>query len=87
MVEILHIIKSPFDSNALDIIRAHIKVHEVAVLLMQDGVLDADIVDMDLKLYASKADVEARGIGMDADLLDYGEIVDLIFSSDKVICW
>lgn len=87
MVEILHIIKSSSDSIALDVVKVHVKVHEVAVLLIQDGVLGAGLVDTDVKLYASKADVEARSIGVDADLLDYGEIVDLIFGSEKVICW
>jgi len=87
MVGILHIIKHHGDDIALDIIREQLKFGSISVLLMQDGVLDCDKLDLDITIYASKADVVARGIKTWIQLLDYDEIVDLIFNSEKVICW
>ncbi|MDF1557890.1 MAG: DsrH/TusB family sulfur metabolism protein [ANME-2 cluster archaeon] len=87
MVGILHIIKRHSDDIALDIIREQIKFESISVLLMQDGVLDCDELGLDVAIYASKPDVVARGIKTWIQLLDYDEIVDLIFNSEKVICW
>ncbi|HUW67856.1 MAG TPA: DsrH/TusB family sulfur metabolism protein [Candidatus Nanoarchaeia archaeon] len=87
MVGILHIIKRHGDDIALDIIREQLKFGSVSVLLMQDGVLDCDKLGLDITTYASKSDVVARGIKTWIELLDYDGIVDLIFNSEKVICW
>jgi sulfur relay protein TusB/DsrH len=87
MVKILHIIKGHGDDIALDIIKEQLKFENISILLMQDGVLDCDKLDLDVAICASKADVVARGIKTWKELLDYDEIVDLIFNSEKVICW
>ncbi|MCL7415891.1 MAG: hypothetical protein M8349_07540 [ANME-2 cluster archaeon] len=87
MVGILHIIKHHGDDIALDIIQEQIKFESISVLLMQDGVLDCDELGLDVAIYASKADVVARGVKTWIQLLDYDEIMDLIFNSEKVICW
>jgi sulfur relay protein TusB/DsrH len=87
MVEILHVIKSHGDKIAFDIIKEQVKSRDVAVLLIQDGVLEADTVDMDVEIYASKSDVEARGIKTGVRLLHYEDVVELIFDSEKVVCW
>jgi sulfur relay protein TusB/DsrH len=87
MVGILHIIKRHDDVIALDIIREQLEFGSVSVLLMQDGVLDCDKLGLDVTIYASEADVVARGIKTWTNLLDYEKIVDLIFDSEKIICW
>lgn len=87
MVGILHIIKCHGDETALEIIKKQAKSGIISVLLMQDGVLDCDELDLEVTVYASKADVIARGIRTWKQLLDYDEIVDLICDSDKVMCW
>ncbi|MCL7414069.1 MAG: hypothetical protein M8353_10735 [ANME-2 cluster archaeon] len=87
MVKILHVIKEHGDTIALDIIKAQGKIRNLAVLLIHDGVLDHDLVVPGITIYAARADIEARGIETDIVLLDYSEIVDMIFGSNRVICW
>lgn len=86
MVEILHLIKEHGDSIALEVVREQSKNRDVAVLFIQDGVLDADDVGLDV-VYASRPDVEARGILSSGRLLDYPQIMELIFACGKTICW
>ncbi len=72
--------------------------NEVAILLVQDGVFLADkgcehsknLADLNVPVFASKNHVEERGIGkrlvVDAKLVDYPEIVDLVMEQyDKVV--
>lgn len=87
MVEILHVIKEHGDTIAFEVIKVHGKTRDVAVLLMHDGVLDHDLVVPGITVYAARDDIEARGIKTDIVLLDYGDIVDRIFDSNRVICW
>jgi len=81
------VIKEHGDNIAFDIIREQGKSRDVAVLLIHDGVLDHNLVDPGITTYAARADIEARGMRTDIVLLDYIEIVDLIFDSDRVVCW
>ena len=72
--------------------------NELAVLLVQDGVYLADrgcphsgeLRELGVKVYASRAHVEERGIAgrlvIDVELVDYPEIVDLIMERyDRVV--
>jgi sulfur relay protein TusB/DsrH len=74
------------------------KGHEVGILLIQDGVFLADkgcphskeVVDLGVKIYASKAHVEERGIESrlipKVSLVDYPSIVDLMMETyDRVV--
>ncbi len=72
--------------------------HEVAVLLVQDGVylLDkgcphsVELKELNVKSYALKAHLDERGIGdrlvVSTELIDYPRMVDLIMEEyDKII--
>lgn len=87
MVDILHIVKDHGDITALDVVREQGKVMDIAVLLLQDGVLDCDRVDFGVEMYASQPDVVARGVKTWIKLLDYEDMVDFIFNAGKVVCW
>ena len=87
MVKVLHIIRSNGDSLArrmIDEIAAGIDSAEQTLLLMQDGVY---MQPPDMKVFASADDVRARGIATDVALVEYVQIVEMVFEHDKVITW
>jgi len=85
LVNILHIIKDSSDSYPFSIIEIQKKDHNVTVLLIHDAVYISE--DKGVKTVACKADVLARGIHSPWELLDYEDMVELIFQCDRVICW
>jgi sulfur relay protein TusB/DsrH len=83
----LHIIKDPRETWAWEVAEAQAgKGHEVVILLWQDGVLSTR--ETSLPLYATAADLEARGVAARRfKALDYREVVQLVFQHDRVTCW
>ena len=82
----LHIIKNRDDSYTKDIVKGIAqKGDEVAILLMHDAVFSRP--EKDIKTFACKDDVDARGITSNALPVTYDEIIPLIFEYDNVICW
>ncbi|MFQ5846508.1 MAG: DsrH/TusB family sulfur metabolism protein [Candidatus Methylomirabilales bacterium] len=83
----LHIIKDPRETWAWEVGEAQAKGgHEVSVLLWQDGVLSSR--ETALPLYATAADLEARGVtGGHLKAVDYRGVVELVFQCDRVTCW
>jgi tRNA 2-thiouridine synthesizing protein B len=98
----LHIVnKSPFERNALDSCLRFGR-HGSAVLLIEDGVYavtrgniaEAKIKAAlgQMKIYALRPDLEARGMQQDAviagvELVDYGGFVDLVTQHSSVQSW
>jgi sulfur relay protein TusB/DsrH len=68
-----------------------------SILFLQDSVCAFQAVPDDLgefmdrakglgiRICAVKADLDARGMNPDCEILDYGDVVDLIFEHDKVV--
>jgi sulfur relay protein TusB/DsrH len=83
-MKILHIIRNPNDETPLEIARSQSEDNEVAVLLLHDAVYA--IPDVQFKVYACEADVEARGVTRH-ECVDYKKIVELLFEFDKVVSW
>ncbi|MCX9080784.1 MAG: hypothetical protein OIN83_01150 [Candidatus Methanoperedens sp.] len=83
-MKILHIIRNPNDATPLEIAKAHGREHEVAVLLLHDGVYANP--DAKIQVYASAADALARGV-MGHECVDYKQIAKMLFEYDKVISW
>lgn len=81
-MKILHIIRDPNDVTAIEIATSQSKDHEVAVLLMHDGVYASP----GLTVYAVSDDARARGVAKH-ELVEYDRIVEMIFEYDKVISW
>jgi sulfur relay protein TusB/DsrH len=87
MVKVLHIIRSngdPLARRMIDDIAAGVDGAEQTLLLMQDGVY---MQPPDMKVFAGSDDVRARGIKTDVALVEYDQIVEMIFEHDKVITW
>ena len=87
MAKVLHIIRSNGDSLAqrtIEDIAAGIDSAEQTLLLMQDGVY---MQSPDMKAFAGADDVRARGIETGVALVEYDQIVEMIFEHDKVITW
>ena len=81
----LHIIRNIDDKLAQEMIHHDSAKEDVAVLLIQDGVLSNLQVTGDI--YASVNDVEARGLNTTYRLVDYSSICQLIIDHDRVIVW
>ena len=84
-MKILHIIKNVNEKRGLEIAKIQSKSNEVGILLIHDGVYAK--LDKNLKTYACLKDVEARNISVNYELVDYNDIVKLIFEYEKVIVW
>jgi len=61
-------------------------IFDVKTIAQRRG-LDHNLVDSGIKTYAARSDIEAMGIKTDIVLLDCGEVVDMIFDSNRVVCW
>jgi tRNA 2-thiouridine synthesizing protein B len=92
--------KSPLERNALESCLIHAKAGS-AILLLEDGVYGAMIGTtftprieyalQTLKIYALRADVDARGIREkligQVQLVDYGGFVDLATEHSPIVSW
>ena len=81
----LHIIRRPNDPLALEAIEQERTVHEVVVLLIQDGVLTT--VHPSAETYVGAADVQARGLHSPFKQANYPEICRLILEAQRVVVW
>ena len=84
-MKILHLFRTSGDTRALATAAAQAKTHEVSLLLLHDAVLDD--VSFAGPLYACRDDAAARNGRGHAHLVDYDDIVRLIFAHDRVISW
>jgi sulfur transfer complex TusBCD TusB component (DsrH family) len=85
MTQVLNIIRRRDDDEAVDIARQQAASGEASLLCLHDAVYRAP--EPDLPTFASRPDVEARGIESQCRLVSDEEIVQLIFDHEKVICW
>jgi sulfur relay protein TusB/DsrH len=86
-MRILHIVKNKIDTLAFSMAKEQALANDVSILLLHDAVL-ADKAQLNgLKVFACTDDVLARGIETQNRLIDYQEIVNLVFDSEKVISW
>lgn len=99
-MRILHIIRDPRERLALEVALHQAEGHEVALLLIQDGVLvdphpspppcKGEGRGEGIRIYALSDDLEARNIPAPqhpASKLDYEGAIKLIVEYDKVIVW
>lgn len=86
-MRILHIVKNKHDTLAFSMAKEQASANDVSVLLLHDAVLIDSSQLNDSKVFACKDDVLARDIEMQCQLVDYPEIVNLIFDNEKVISW
>jgi sulfur transfer complex TusBCD TusB component (DsrH family) len=85
-MRILHIIRHPGEELGWQVAEAQAGRHEVAVLLLQDGVLSRR--ETVLPLYASAVDLEARGLPADRGKpLSDAEIVEVLAAHDRLVTW
>ncbi len=85
-MRILHIIRHPREEMGWQVAEAQAGRHEVAVLLLQDGVLSRR--ETALPLYASAVDLEARGFPADRGKpLSDAEIVEVLAAHDRLVTW
>ena len=81
-MKILHIIRNPNDATPFEIAGSQSDEHEVAMLLLHDGVYTKP----EFTAYACAADAEARGV-TGHECVDYKKIVQMLFEYDKVVSW
>ena len=85
-MKILHILRDPHDRLAVEVAGQQEERCEVAILLIQDGVLARPDVP-GATVYALDRDVDGRGVKGAGEPVDYGGAVRLIAEHDKVIVW
>jgi sulfur transfer complex TusBCD TusB component (DsrH family) len=81
----LHILRRLKDESAWQIINTQRAMQPVAVLLLHDAVLVPP--PLDVPMYVCEADVMARGVTSPLPRLTYDQIVDLIFTCQRVMVW
>jgi sulfur relay protein TusB/DsrH len=88
-MKILHVIKEKDHDLALSTAlgQREDSSNDITLLLIHDAVLTREDSLEGLKVLALKDDAGARGIKPVFPLIDYQEMLKLIFDSDKVICW
>ena len=85
-MRILHIIRHPGEEIGWEVAEAQAARHEVAVLLLQDGVLGR--WKTALPVYGSALDLEARGLSADwMKPLTDAEIVEVLAAHDRLVTW
>lgn len=84
-MNILHILRKEEDLFVKEVIAHDRTLKDVSILLIQDGVLSK--FREDKNVFASVNDVEARGLNVSCNLVDYPAICRLIVEHDKVIVW
>lgn len=99
-MRIVHLIQRPGDVRAWDAaVRHRAAGHDVAVILLQDAVLDrpeavpappaaaGEAGRGALAVVAGAVDLAARGLSGRWPALDDGGIVDLLYEAERVISW
>ena len=74
------------DPAPIDIAKKQADTNEIGLLFIHDAVL-GDLSSDFAKVYALDADIQARNLNVDADIVDYGGMVQLLFEYDKIISW
>jgi sulfur relay protein TusB/DsrH len=88
-MKILHIIRNPNDTTPIEIAIVQGREHEVAVLLLHDGVYahpENDAKNHGFQVYASSTDALVRGV-TGHECVDYKQIARMLFEYDKVVSW
>ena len=84
-MKILHVIRKPNEPLAFEIARSQAEVHQVAFLLIQDGLLSRP--EPPAAVYALADDLRAQGLGAVGITTDYDGAIRLMADSDRVIVW
>ena len=86
MQKILHIIKDLNDPAPIDIAKKQADSNEIGLLFIHDAVLGNLSSDF-AKVYVLDADVRARNLNIEGEIIDYDEMIRLLFEYDKVVSW
>ena len=86
MQKILHIIKDLNDPAPIDIAKKQADSNEIGLLFIHDAVL-GDLSSDFAKVYVLDADVRARNLNIEGEIIDYDEMIRLLFEYDKVVSW
>lgn len=84
-MKILHVIRKPSEALGFEVARRQGESHQVAFLLIQDGVLSRP--DPGAAVYALTDDLKARGLEAIGTPVDYDGAVRRMVEADRVIVW
>jgi hypothetical protein len=84
-MRILHLLRKPPGSLARDLMERQSREHELTMVLIPGAVATpADLTGRVLALVADGSGDHAPG---DPGMLDYSELLEMIFDQDKAFCW
>ncbi len=88
---VLHLVRKLGQRYPPEVIREHEDYEDVRVRIvyLQDGVYLPRLESSSgqLEEYVLGEDLSARGLSDDRAVVTYGELLDLIFESDRVVSW
>lgn len=84
-MKILHLIKRVNDLYAQAAIQAQQGENQTSCVLIQDATLS--VPELNVPVFALKEDVQARGGSPNVPLIDFDQLVDMLFEHDAVVCW
>ena len=74
------------DPVPIEIAKKQADTNEIGLLFIHDAVL-GDLSSDFAKIYVLDADIQARGLNVEAETVDYNGMVQLLFEYDKVVSW
>lgn len=84
-MKILHLVKQVNDLYAHEAMGNQRGENQVTCVLTQDATLS--VPKLDVPIFALKEDVQARGATVNVPLVDFDQLVDMVFEHDAVTCW
>ncbi len=86
-MKFLHVLRTIGDRLPVELARSQEGHHEVSLLLVQDGVWASHALGSNLRAYALRADLEARGLPAGPSTVDYDDAIRLMAEHDRVVVW
>ncbi len=84
-MKILHLVKKANDSFPFWIMENQCQQNQVTCVLIQDACLTTRPIKV--PCYLLKEDAEARGITTTLPVIDFKQLINMIFDHDRLNCW
>ena len=81
----MHLVRQASDPFPFWVMENQGRENQVTCVLIQDACLTTHPIKV--PCYLLKEDAEARGITTSRPLIDFKQLVDMIFNHDRLSCW
>jgi sulfur transfer complex TusBCD TusB component (DsrH family) len=84
-MKILHLVRKAGDPFPFGIMENQSQESQVTCVLIQDACLITPPIKV--PCYLLKEDAQARGVTTSLPLIDFKQLIDMIFDHDRLTCW